>query len=164
MIDKNRFAEVVKIKPGEMSDNYPVSVVNAGLETLIVPIKSLKTVLSLSPQLDELKSYCQLNSIDIITVFTDEPAHKPNRFRTRVFAPTFGYLEDPATGSGNAAFGYYLLKNGKWGGKSMTLEQNGDFASPNIVKLITRKTENGKVHVLFGGGAIVRIQGEYILS
>jgi PhzF family phenazine biosynthesis protein len=163
-IDKNRLAEALKIAFNEISDNYPVSVVNAGLETLIVPIKTLETVLSLSPQQDELKSYCRKNSVDIITVFTDEPAHKPNRFRTRVFAPTFGYLEDPATGSGNAAFGYYLLKNGKWDGKPMTLEQNGDHVSPNIVKLITRKAENGKVRVLFGGGAIVRIQGEYLLS
>lgn len=163
-IDKDGFAEAVKMQPGEINDNYPISVVNAGLETLIVPIKSLDTVLSLSPQLDELKSYCQKNSIDIITVFTDKPAHKPNSFRTRVFAPTFGYLEDPATGSGNAAFGYYLLKNGRWDGKPMILEQNGDFDSPNIVKLTTKKAENGKVRVLFGGGAIVRIQGEYILS
>ncbi len=162
--DKNSFAEAVKIDPGEISDDYPISVVNAGLETLIVPIKTLDAVLSLSPQQEELKSYCQKNSIDIITVFTDEVAHKPNSFRTRVFAPTFGYLEDPATGSGNAAFGYYLLKNGKWDGKPITLEQNGDFVSPNIVKLVAKKAENGIVRVLFGGGAVVRIQGEYILS
>ncbi len=71
-IDKNRFAEAVKIEPNEISDHYPVSVVNAGLETLIVPLKKLDTILSLSPQLDELKSYCRKNSIDIITVFTDE--------------------------------------------------------------------------------------------
>ena len=163
-IDKNSFAAAMKVEPGAISDNYPVSVVNAGLETLIVPIKALDPVLSLSPQLDELKSFCRKNSGDIITVFTDEVAHKPNRFRTRVFAPTFGYLEDPATGSGNAAFGHYLLKNGKWDGKPMTLEQNGDFVSPNVVKLTTRKAENDKIRVLFGGGAMVRIQGEYILS
>lgn len=162
--DKNSFAEAVKINPNEINADYPVSVVNAGLETLIVPIKSLDTVLSMSPQFDLLKSYCQKNSIDIITVFTDKPAHNSSRFRTRVFAPTFGYLEDPATGSGNAAFGHYLLKNGKWDGKPMIVEQNGDFDNPNIVKLITKKTETGRVRVLFGGGAIVRIQGEYILS
>jgi len=163
-IDKYSFAEAIKIEPNEISDQYPVSVVNAGLETLIVPIKKLDTILSLSPQLDELKSYCRKNSVDIITVFTDEVAHKPNSFRTRVFAPTFGYLEDPATGSGNAALGHYLLKNGKWDGKPMTVEQNGELSSPNIVKLTTRKDEHGKMRVLFGGGAIVRIQGEYILS
>ena len=163
-IDKNVFAEAVKIEPGEISDTYPISVVNAGLETLIVPIKSLDTVLALSPQFDELKSYCQKNSIDIITVFTDKPAHTSNMYRTRVFAPSFGYLEDPATGSGNAAFGYYLLRNAKWDGTPMTLEQNGDFDNPNIVKLITKKNANGRIRVLFGGSAIVRIQGEYILS
>jgi predicted PhzF superfamily epimerase YddE/YHI9 len=34
-----------------------------------------------------------------------------NDFRVRVFAATFGYLEDPATGSGNSALGYYLLQH-----------------------------------------------------
>ncbi len=163
-IDKNRFAEAMKTAPDAIRDDYPVSVVNAGLETLIVPIKTMDAILSLTPRLDELKYYCEMNSVDIITVFTDDTARKTNRFRTRVFAPTFGYLEDPATGSGNAAFGYYLLKNGKWNGEPMTLEQNGDFANPNIINLMTNKAENDKVRVLFGGGAVVRIQGEYILS
>jgi PhzF family phenazine biosynthesis protein len=162
-INKDEFAEAIKIEPSEISDTYPLSIVNAGLETLIVPLRSLNAVLSLSPQLDELRAYCQKKSIDIITIFTDQPAQKTSRFRTRVFAPTFGYLEDPATGSGNAAFGYYLLKIGKWDGKPMILEQNGDRANPNIVKLITKKAENGAVRVLFGGSAIVRIQGKYLL-
>lgn len=48
-IDKNSFAEAIKIEPNEISDQYPVSVVNAGLETLIVPLKKLDTILSLSP-------------------------------------------------------------------------------------------------------------------
>jgi len=163
-IDKDRFARAVKIAPGEISDTYPVSVVNAGLETLIVPLKTLDSVLSLSPGLDELNSYCRENSVDIVAVFTDEVALKTNRFRTRVFAPTFGYLEDPATGSGNAALGHYLLKNSLWDGEPMTLEQNGDRSNPNIVNLIIRKAAQGKVRVLFGGRAIVRIQGNYILS
>jgi predicted PhzF superfamily epimerase YddE/YHI9 len=43
-----------------------------------------------------------------IDAFTTETADGGNRYRTRVFAPTFGYLEDPATGSGNSALDIIL--------------------------------------------------------
>ncbi len=46
---------------------------------------------------------------------------KQNIAHTRVFAPKFGYLEDPATGSGNSAFGYYMLKNALWDGTPATI-------------------------------------------
>ena len=157
-------AKALRIDLDEINNTYPASIVNAGLETLIVPIKRLNGILSISPVLDELKEFCIENSIDIITVYSDEVVDKKNRFRTRVFAPTFGYLEDPATGSGNSAFGYYLLKNKIWDGAFMLLEQNGSFENPNIIKLMAKDTEDSKPQVVFGGGAIVRIDGEYILQ
>lgn len=163
-INSESIAKALRIDSDQISDGYPVSIVNAGLETLIVPIKSLKGVLSISPVLGELKGFCLENSIDIITVYTDGVANKENKYRTRVFAPTFGYLEDPATGSGNSAFGYYLLKDKRWDGKLMRLEQNGFIDKPNIIKLMGKSDENNKVTVVFGGGAIVRIKGEYSLS
>jgi PhzF family phenazine biosynthesis protein len=163
-VERNRVAGAYHISEGELSDDYTISVVNAGLETLIVPLRSLNGVLSLAPSLEELNDFCVRNAVDIITVFTDETANSGRRFRTRVFAPTFGYLEDPATGSGNAALGYYLIKNGKWDGMPISLEQNDSRDNPNIVRLITRRDESGNTRVLFGGNAIVRIQGEYVLT
>lgn len=163
-VNTESIAKALRIDLDEINNAYPASTVNAGLETLIVPIKRLNGILSISPILDELKVFCIENSIDIITVFSDEVADKKNRYRTRVFAPTFGYLEDPATGSGNSAFGYYLLKNKIWDGAFMSLEQNGSFEKPNIIKLMAKDIEDAKPQVVFGGGAIVRIDGEYILQ
>ncbi|HOO89568.1 MAG TPA: PhzF family phenazine biosynthesis protein [Syntrophales bacterium] len=162
-IDPARIAEALRIKVDEIDTGNPISIVNAGLETLIVPIKTLQGILSISPLLDELKEFCVRNTIDIITVYTDEVAHTANTYRTRVFAPTFGYLEDPATGSGNSAFGYYLLNNKMWDGTFMSLEQNGSFEKPNNVKLMVHSTPEAKTRVFFGGGAIVRIDGKYLL-
>jgi len=163
-VNSESIAKALRIDLDEINNGYPTSVVNAGLETLIVPIKSLNGILSISPIFDELKEFCIENLIDIITVYTDEVVDKKNRYRTRVFAPTFGYLEDPATGSGNSAFGYYLMKNKIWDGTFMSLEQNGSFENPNIIKLMAKDTEGAKPQVVFGGGAIVRIDGEYILQ
>lgn len=163
-VTTSHLAKALGISTGVITTACPTSIVNAGLETLIVPINTLQAVLTMAPQFEALKRFCLENEIDIITAFTDEVADRVNSYRTRVFAPTFGYLEDPATGSGNAALGYYLLENRRWDGKPISLEQNGDYASPNIVKLLAKRDEGDGVHVVFGGGAIVRIAGEYFLA
>lgn len=76
----------------------------------------------------------------------------------RVFAPKFGYLEDPATGSGNSAFANYLLSEGLWKGEPIMIEQGGNNRIFNSVKL---KCQDGKV--LFGGKATKKIEGEYYI-
>jgi len=163
IIDPANIAQALRINIDKIDLNYPISIVNAGLETLIIPIKSLNGILSITPGSDELKAFCLQNSIDIVTVYSDEVADTENKYRTRVFAPTFGYLEDPATGSGNSALGCYLIKNKMWDGAFMSLEQNGSFENPNIIKIMAQDTVETKTLVVFGGGAIVRIDGEYLL-
>jgi len=83
-------------------------------------------------------------------------------FRTRVFAPIFGYLEDPATGSGNAAFGYWLLARGLWDGKILAIAQGPSRERPNLIRLMADASEKQRM-VFFGGNAVVRIEGEYLL-
>jgi PhzF family phenazine biosynthesis protein len=149
------------IEPAEIGPGWAPALINAGLNTLIVPVSGLSLCLEMKPAEAKLKSFCLDNAIDIVLVFTQETALKSNGFRTRVFAPKFGYLEDPATGSGNSAFGYYLLKQGAWEGGTLSIEQNGSRSNPNTVKLRTVK-KDGLARVLFGGAAVVKIQGQYI--
>ncbi len=143
--------------------DHPAVVANAGLETLIVPTAGLEEILSLAPEFERLKAFCFMHNIDIITVYSKETSLPGSGFRTRVFAPTFGYLEDPATGSGNAAFGFYLMKHHGWSAEALTIEQNGSEAQPNIVKLRFLRDEGGAGKVLFGGSGTIRISGEYRL-
>ena len=162
-IDKEPIAKALNLQPDMIHSKYPISIINAGLETLLVPIKDLSGTLSLSPEIDTLQPFCIENKIDIVTVFTDDVADKNNAFRTRVFAPTFGYLEDPATGSGNSALGSYLLKNSLWDATLMSVEQNGSFDNPNIVKLSAKKSGRKDIRIMFGGSAVTRIDGAYKL-
>ena len=166
-ISPAHIAKALKINLDEIETGAACSpaIVNAGLETLIVPVKHLDAMLSMSPEFDELKEFCVKNSIDIITAYSNEVADQKNRCRVRVFVPVFGYLEDPATGSGNSALGHYLLKNNLWDGAFMALEQNQSRENPNIIKLMAKKdSDSGKSRVIFGGGAIAKIDGEYILQ
>ncbi len=161
-LSREEIAGALGIEPGGIDKNLDTALVNAGLNTLVVPITSLPLCLKMFPDQAGLKSFCLDNSLDTITVFTGDVADKTNRYRTRVFAPKYGYLEDPATGSGNSALGYYLLNGGLWSGGPLSIEQNSSYDRPNIVRLDTVEKE-GKQRVIFGGAATVKMEGRYIV-
>jgi len=155
-------SEALKIDMSLIDKSLDISIINAGLDTLIVPMKDLNAILAVKPDLDELNIFCQKSNIDIILLFSKECFDKKSSYRTRVFAATFGYLEDPATGSGNSAFGNYLLERDMWNGDLISIEQNGLRENFNTVKLTTKSDINHE-KVQFGGGAKVKIDGLYTL-
>lgn len=149
-------AEALGLKIEDISDRYPLDFIDAGLRTLIVPISKLETEISVFPDEAKLKEFYIKNGIDIMLIFSKETSTSGFIAHTRVFAPKFGYLEDPATGSGNSAFGNYMLTHGIWDGSPVSVEQGGNDRVYNVVKLAA---EDGKV--LFGGSATLRIEGSY---
>ena len=164
IINADEIAIALKCDVGDIGKTKPIQIINAGLETLVVPMAGLSNILSISPDIYILKQFCLNIDVDIILLYSSEVANKDCQYRTRVFAPTFGYLEDPATGSGNSAFGYYLQANKFWTDDKIRIEQNAFFDSPNFVKLIAKKSGSNETRIWFGGGAKVKIDGHYILD
>lgn len=156
--DKNIVANALDIPSKELHNDLPIRKVNGGLWTLIVPIKNVDTIINLEPDFDRLKLLCDEMLVDTIAVVSDDVKDSKNKFRTRVFPPPFGYLEDPATGSANSAIGYYMLKHDQWNGEAISIEQNNEVENYNTIKLTYKDNR-----VLFGGSAVTRITGEYLL-
>jgi PhzF family phenazine biosynthesis protein len=161
-LTRDDIAAALRLPPGEITEKNRIMLVNAGLATLIVPLDSLDTLLSLRPDQKHLREFCLANDIEIILVFSEDVSIKQNNYRSRVFAPIYGYLEDPATGSGNAALGYYLLNAGTWDGHMLRIEQGRSRERPNIIRLVSDASKVQR-SVFFGGNAKVRIEGEYLL-
>jgi len=157
-VTKEQTAEALGIMQSDISSEYPLDFIDAGLKTLIVPIEGFEKEISILPKETELKDFCIYNGIDIILIFSKTASSDRFIAHTRVFAPKFGYLEDPATGSGNSAFGNYLIKNDLWNGSPTAIEQGGKNIVFNTVKL---KQKDGEI--LFGGRASVRIEGQYYI-
>ena len=151
-------AAALGLSPSGISDKYPIGIINAGLSTLIIPMARLQDTIHVFPDEAQLKSFCETQNIGIILIFCLETADAACHAHTRVFAPRFGYLEDPATGSGNSAFGYYMLKHGSWDSNAIRIEQGGADRVFNTVHLTAPDHR-----VQFGGSATVRIRGEYYL-
>ena len=154
-----QIAAALNVNQNSLSTELPAALINAGLNTLIVPIKTLECEISVTPDEQVLKTFCADHGIDIVLIFCPSVQDSRHFAHTRVFAAKFGYLEDPATGSGNSAFGYYLLRNKLWKGENIAMEQGGSDRAYNTVRLAL---EAGRV--LFGGSATTRIRGEYLLD
>ena len=153
-------AEAMNADRTAFDQHKPFQVIDGGLRTLILPTASLDECLKLYPDQEKLKRFCLEKEIDIVLVFTDETSTSA-KYRTRVFAPKYGYLEDQATGSGNSAFGYYLSRDNIWPG-DFTIEQGASRINPNYVKL-KRRQKDGNDRMLFGGCGTKRIEGFYCL-
>jgi PhzF family phenazine biosynthesis protein len=149
---------ILTLRKGSINRERTIRIIDAGLRTLIVPITQFEDEVSVYPDEAALKVFCEGNDIDNILIYSLQVADASNFAHTRVFAPKFGYLEDPATGSGNSAFANYLLSENMWDGSPITIELGGNDRIFNAVKL---KTLNGKV--LFGGRATKKIEGEYLV-
>ena len=160
-VNMSEIGKALSIDSSVINRFRPVKVIEAGLKTLIVSIKTLSDCLEIFPDQEALRLFCLNNGIDIVHISTKETYLDNCSYRTRVFAPKFGYLEDPATGSGNAAFGYYLIAQGLWKDE-ITIEQGFDKYKPNIVKL-KRKLIGEKKVLLFGGSSVTRVQGTYFI-
>jgi len=132
-----------------------MELLDAGLRTLLVPLRGLDEVLRALPDIGVLEAFCRDREVDIVLIFSKETSLPSSGYRTRVFAPKYGYLEDPATGSGNSALGHCLLDHGMWDGGLLQIEQGPSLDAPNIVRLKASGPEEER-SVLFGGSAITR--------
>ncbi len=158
---RQQVAAALEMPVHGIDERLPLRIIDGGLRTLIVPLVALETCLTLHPDPEKLRLFCLENDIDIVHVWAAAALTAGSQYHTRVFAPKYGYLEDPATGSGNAAFGYYLIDEKLWR-SDLTIEQGPGGKSPNFVKLKRLETGAG-ARILFGGCATTRIAGQYHL-
>lgn len=91
---------------------WPVEVVSTGLPVMIVPVRTLTAVRSIRPDATAIMDMCRRFGTNGIMVFTTVTVESSATVHTRMFAPSIGILEDPATGSASGALGAYLVQNG----------------------------------------------------
>ncbi len=152
-------AAALGLDVSEIDQTIPLEIVHVGQNILIVPLTSMHSCIKCNPDYENLRAFALSHSIEVIHISSKECMYQDHAFRVRVFAPAFGYLEDPATGSGNAAFGHYLIRSRQWDGTPLILEQGPDTIHPNLIYL----SQTSEGNMMFGGGGAVRFEGTYHL-
>ena len=85
-------------------------------------------------------------------------------WKTRMFAPSLGVPEDPATGSAAGPLAAYLARHGRVAlGGQLRISQGAEIARPSTLYARVEGTKDAVEHVYVGGSAVVVARGEYRL-
>ena len=94
-------------------------------------------------------------------VFCRETQDAGNDFHARMFAPSFGILEDPATGSAVAAFAGYLAASGAYrdGTHVIRIEQGYEMGRASLLELTINLSGGKLTGASIAGDAVVVMEG-----
>ncbi len=141
---------------------WPIEVVSTGLPVMIVPVRTLTAVRSIRPDASAIMDLCRRFGANGIMVFTTVTVEPSATVHTRMFAPSIGILEDPATGSASGALGAYLVQNGVVDVMPTTeiiAEQGYEIDRPSCVFIQVDSDDDIIQSVKVGGQCVRVIEG-----
>jgi trans-2,3-dihydro-3-hydroxyanthranilate isomerase len=149
-------------KPVIADTQWPIEVVSTGLPVMVVPVRTLTAVRSIRPDASAIMDVCRRFGANGIMVFTTVTVEPTATVHTRMFAPSIGILEDPATGSASGALGAYLVQNGVIEVTPMTeiiSEQGYEMDRPSRIIVQVDSDDDIIQSVRVGGECVMVIEG-----
>ena len=141
---------------------WPIEVVSTGLPVLIVPVRTLTAVRSIRPDSSAITDLCRRFGANGVMVFTTVTVEPFATVHTRMFAPSIGILEDPATGSASGALGAYLVQNGVVEVGPTTeiiVEQGYELERPSRILVQVESDDDVIQDVKVGGQCVMVVEG-----
>lgn len=140
----------------------PVEEISCGTQFIYVPVQTRAAVDAAEPDMAtmrRLKSAFPSQHVALF-IFSTEPVDPAVAVYSRMFAPSFGIAEDPATGGASGPLGCYLVKHGL-----VTREQRQDMVSlqgvamgrPSRIHMRITEDSNGQITRVQVGGRAVRV-------
>jgi trans-2,3-dihydro-3-hydroxyanthranilate isomerase len=141
---------------------WPIEVVSTGLPVLIVPVRTLTAVRSIQPNASAIMDICSRFGANGIMVFTTVTVESSSTVHARMFAPSIGILEDPATGSASGALGAYLVQKGVVDVAPTTdivVEQGYEIERPSQIFVRVESDDDIIKTVKVGGQCVMVVEG-----
>jgi trans-2,3-dihydro-3-hydroxyanthranilate isomerase len=140
---------------GVGGSGLPVERYDLGPGHLYIELDSPGAVQALSPDIAALAAATQ----DGVNCFAHVDG---NRWKTRMFAPNHGVVEDPATGSAAGPLAIHLARHGRIGfGEQIEISQGAEINRPSTL-YATVDGEGDRIdRVEVGGSAVIVARGEF---
>jgi trans-2,3-dihydro-3-hydroxyanthranilate isomerase len=152
-------AALVSLRPTDiLAGKWGPAAVSAGLPYLVIPVRDAATLaraeLDMNRWREILKDWWA-NQVYLVAPL-DGP--QGTRYRARMFAPSLGFLEDPATGAAATAFpGWLVPRLGATDGVlTVTVEQGVEMGRPSTIG-IEVELSGGLITVVRVGGTAVSV-------
>ena len=156
------------VSPEGFREDLNMKVTITDFRSLLVPIRSVVDLETVTPDFAAITALCHRESIDTIALFTPVEINSGPMIRCREFCPAVGTPESAASGTTNRAISCYLYQTGQLGdlqNGSLTLHsrQGHEMGRPSMV-MSELAIRNGQVvEVRVGGLATKTIEGKFFL-
>jgi trans-2,3-dihydro-3-hydroxyanthranilate isomerase len=142
---------------GVAGSELPVELYDNGMRHVCVVLPSEDEVAALRPDLNRL---AELPPVLGISTF----AGSGSRWKTRMFAPSGGVAEDPATGSAAGPLAVHLARHGRIAfGDEIEISQGAEIGRPSTLYARAEGSGDEVTRVEVGGSAVVVARGEFRL-
>jgi trans-2,3-dihydro-3-hydroxyanthranilate isomerase len=156
--DRATVADLIGIKPADISDEWPVQTVSTGLPFAIVPIKRLSVLQSLQPDLKRIRGYFEKEPV--VTDFyyiTRDTSDTEVGLRSRAIYPNG---EDPATGSAAGCTSAWMVRYGiAKPEETVHILQGVEIKRPSHIFVRASKDGDNVKNVRVGGHAVQIMEG-----
>ncbi|HEX8665966.1 MAG TPA: PhzF family phenazine biosynthesis protein [Beijerinckiaceae bacterium] len=133
---------------------------SAGVPFDFVPVATLDAIGRARPDVGAFQKVFGGDHQSVF-VYTQQTTHAGHHFHARMFAPSFGIAEDPATGSAIAAFAGVLMQFEPLGDgeHAFVVEQGYEMGRPSEIALQIVIRDGALASIEIGGGAVVVSEG-----
>ncbi|MBF9060472.1 PhzF family phenazine biosynthesis isomerase [Rhodobacterales bacterium HKCCSP123] len=149
-------AEALGLTPHDIGPHDP-GVWEGGPAFLYVPVTTLEALAMARPQEPAWSELMRAARVDSAYLYTAAE----HGYRARMFSPTAGIPEDPATGSASAILAAQLLANGALpeGTTALPLAQGVEMGRPSDIRLTAEVTEGTLAAIRIAGRAVKIAEG-----
>ena len=186
--DRATVADALGIRHEDLVDDLPIQEVSCGVQYLMVPVRSREAVDRASGNFIGVLELPMLSRAHpAVFVFAHEGARltasaKPTTVKkadttdvsgpaemvySRMFAPSLGVVEDPATGSASGPLGCYLLQHRRVSGpaaRQMVSIQGVKMGRASRIHIDITGTPDAITGVKVGGEAVLVARGEFLAA
>ena len=141
-----------------LSDRGLAQQYSCGVPYLFIPVRDRAALARARPDLSAWHRTLKGAWAQMAFVFCRDPELAGSQIRARMFAPTLGVWEDPATGSAAAALAGYLAdgETTATGPLRWIVEQGFEMGRPSLIHVEAEKAD-GRVTAVRVGGTAVRV-------
>jgi trans-2,3-dihydro-3-hydroxyanthranilate isomerase len=159
---RTHLAEMLSLDPSDILGGMTAPQgMSCGMPFLIVPLRDLDAVRRARVRMEQWDSALKSYWAPDVMVFARGGEREGSDIHARVFVPSQGIVEDPATGSAAAALGGYLgaRESAASGSFSYVIEQGFEIKRPSIIELEVDKADGEVTAVRVGGSAVMVSEG-----
>ncbi len=164
--DHSAAAAALGLAPVDIAPGLPVQSVSCGVPFLLVPLRDRDTVDRAVSDAAAFRRLAErLGESLAVFLFAVLPASSSETVYSRMFAPEFGIIEDPATGSASGPLGCYLVRHGLVRGEAarrIVSAQGVVMGRPSRIHVAVSGTADAITGVKVGGEAVLVGRGELV--